>query len=162
MTNTQEASPRLKIVKPINFLYFRAETTVGKLVDYLPMAKDLQREAVNYDLRISGPVHWHYFGFMGDLEKPFILEVAVPVEEVPAEYDGKFHFKRTETFTCVSLVHQGSWQSLPNAYGRLMKFMEDNQLTPTANNREIYINADFQYPEANETEVQIGVAETPH
>ena len=87
--------PTLKEIKPINFLYFRAETRVDQLLNFIPVAKDLYKEAVNLDLHVCGPVHWHYFGFTGDASKSFTLEVALPVSNVVSDYDGNFHFKRT-------------------------------------------------------------------
>jgi effector-binding domain-containing protein len=147
----------IKEIKPINFLFFRTQTTVNELDKLLPVAKDLFREAVSLDLWISGPVHWHYFGFTGDLSKPFTLEIALPVDRVIQDYDGPFHFKRTASFKCVSLIHEGGWLELPNAYAKLMAFITEKGLNPVAANRELYLNADFQYPEANITEVQIGV-----
>jgi effector-binding domain-containing protein len=153
----KQVEPVSKEVKPINFLFHRAETTVAQLADFLPVAKDLQREAVVNNLRIVGPVHWHYFGFTGDESKPFTLEVAFPVDGVPTDYDGSFHFKRTEPFRCMSLLHEGPWEELPRTYGLLMQHIATQNLVPTAANREIYLNADFEHPEANMTEVQIGI-----
>lgn len=149
--------PQLREVKPINFLYFRTETYVQDLGDFIPKAKELFAEAVRCDLHITGPVHWHYFGFSGDDTKPFTLEVALPVDEVIAGYDGPFHFKRTEPFRCVTITHEGGWLQLPESYGKLMTFIAGRQLKPLAINRELYINADFEHPEANITEIQIGV-----
>lgn len=149
---------QIKNVSPINFLFFRAETRVDELEKFLPVAQELFAEAVRNGIRITGPVHWHYFGFMGDVSQSFTLEVALPVSDVPQDYDGKFHFKRTEPFKCVSLVHEGNWLDLPQSYGKLMQFMNEQQLQPTAVNRELYVNADFNYPEANVTEIQVGVA----
>ena len=149
---------KIKEVKPINFLFFRTETNVHELGNFLPVSKELFQEAIQNDIRITGPVHWHYFGFGGDITKTFTLEIALPVSEVPQEYDGKFHFKRTEPFKCVSLEHEGNWLDLPRSYGKLVQFMKEKNLQPTAINREVYINADFHYPEANVTEIQVGVA----
>lgn len=148
---------QIKAVKPINFLFFRTEASVPELVKYLSIGQELFKEAVAYNLPITGPVHWHYFGFEGDVNKPFTLEIALPVGEVPEAYDGKFHFKRTEPFKCVSAIHEGNWQDMPQSYGKLMQFIEANHLTPLASNREIYVNADFKHPEANVTEIQIGI-----
>lgn len=158
MITTTEILPIEKLVKPINFIFHRAETTVDQLANFLPVAKDLQREAVEKDLRITGPVHWHYFGFSGDVTKPFVLEVALPVEQIPAEYDGAFHFKRTEPFECVSLVHEGAWHDLPVSYGKLMNYMQQKGLTPIGVTRELYVNADLIFPDANVTEIQMGIA----
>jgi effector-binding domain-containing protein len=115
------------------------------------------KEAVDNGLFVTGPVHWHYIGFMGDEQQPFTLEIAIPIAEVPAGYDGKFHTKRTENFKCVSLLHEGGWLEIPNSYTKIMKFVEDNQLQPKAVNREIYINTDFNNAVANVTEIQLGI-----
>ncbi len=150
-------APLLKHVKPINFLFFRVETTVNELSQFFWVAPELFKEAVTNNLTITGPVHWHYFDFMGDLEKPFILEISLPVSEVVNDYDGKFHFKRTNEFKCVSLVHEGNWLDLPTSYEALMKFVQAKKFQPVAVNRELYVNVDFNFPEANTTEVQMGI-----
>ncbi len=149
--------PQLKEVKPINFLFFRAETKVNELMKFIPMAKDLFKEAVRLDLHVAGPIHWHYFGFTGDESKSFILEVAVPVANVVDEYDGAFHFKRTDPFKCVSLIHEGAWNDIPQSYGKIIQFVAENNLQMLGVNRELYINADFTNPEGNVTQIQLGV-----
>ncbi len=148
---------QVKEVKPINFIYFRTEATLSMLQNFLSVSKELFREAVSHDLQITGPVHWHYFGFSMDERKPFILEVALPVSEVLSDYDGNFHFKRTEPFKCVSIIHEGAWNELPSTYDKMSQFIAKHKLQPVACTREIYINADFNFPEANVTEVQIGI-----
>ena len=148
---------QIKEVKPINFLFFRTETTVGELNNFLATAKELFKEAVKLDLWVTGPVHWHYYGFIAPSE-PFILEIALPVSALPESYDGKFHCKRTEIFHCVSTLHEGSWTEMPIAYGRLMEYVHANSLQTIAINRELYINADFNDPDANVTEIQLGVS----
>jgi effector-binding domain-containing protein len=152
-----EYAPTMKQVKPINFLFFRTETTVGELEKFLPIANDLFREAFEKKLRITGPIHWHYFGFSTDVQNTFTLEVALPVADIIGEYDGNFHFKRSEPFKCVSLMHEGSWSELPKSYGSLMEFIMKKNFKVSGVNREIYINTDFINQDANITEVQIGI-----
>ncbi|HEY0651979.1 MAG TPA: GyrI-like domain-containing protein [Chryseosolibacter sp.] len=147
----------VKSVSPINFLYFRTKTKVSELFKFLSVGQELFKEAVSQNLPITGPVHWHYFGFMGDANQPFELEIALPVGEIPHEYDGKYHFKRTEPFKCVSLVHDGGWLDIPKSYGKAFEYINTHKLRPSAVNREVYINADFKNPEANITEIQIGI-----
>jgi effector-binding domain-containing protein len=147
----------VKAVKPISFLFFRTETKISELTRFLPVGQELIKEAVKYNLTINGPVHWHYFGFEGDVNRPFTLEIALPVGEVLEEYDGKFHFKRTDPFKCVSATHEGNWLDMPKSYDKLMQFITENNLKPLSSNREIYVNADFRHPEANVTEIQIGI-----
>jgi effector-binding domain-containing protein len=148
---------QVKTVKPINFLFFRVETTVNALASYAMVGQELIKEAVQYGLAITGPVHWHYAGFEGDEQKPFVLEISLPVAEVLDNYDGKFHFKRTNDFKCVSSVHEGAWHEIPASYGKLMQFIADEKLIPTGINREIYVNVDFKDHEANTSEIQIGL-----
>lgn len=148
---------RIKEIKSINFLFFRTETTLRQLANFFPVAGQLFAEAVRCNLIITGPIHWHYHGFMGDDTQPFTLEIALPVAETLEAYDGTFHFKRTEPFKCVVTEHEGKWLDIPTAYGRLMTFVEQHGLTPNAHNREIYVNSDFRHPEANITEIQLGI-----
>jgi effector-binding domain-containing protein len=150
-------TPKVNEFLPINFLFHRAETKLADLANFIPVAKDLFHEAVRLNLQVSGPVHWHYFGFTGDASQPFTLEVALPVNEIPAEYDGAFHFKRTEKFKCATITHEGGWMEIPQSYAELMQFMDSQQLQPIGVTRELYVNADFVNPEANVTEIQMGI-----
>jgi effector-binding domain-containing protein len=154
---TTETQPTVKEVKPANFLYFRTETRVDQLMNFIPVAKDLFREAINCNLHITGPIHWHYFGFNGDLSSVFTLEISLPVSDVVAGYDGNFHFKRTDQFRCVTLTHEGGWDTLPTSYGKIMQFIASENLEPSAVMREIYVNSDFHDPDANVTQIQFGV-----
>lgn len=149
--------PVIKEIKPINFLYFRTEAYVHQLVNFVPVARELVREAMNYDLHVTGPIHWHYFGFTGDESTSFTLEISLPVSDVIPEYDGNFHFKRTEQFRCATLTHEGGWDSLPGSYEKLMRFIAGKHLEPSAMNREIYVNTDFTDPDANITVIQVGL-----
>jgi effector-binding domain-containing protein len=148
---------QIKAVKPISFLFFRTETTISELTRFIPIGQELFKEAVLHKLFITGPVHWHYFGFSGDANKPFTLEISLPVGGVEGEYDGQFHFKRTEPFKCVSYIHEGGWLDIPQSYGKMLEFISQQRLQPNAVNREIYVNTDFKDPQANVTEIQIGV-----
>ena len=147
----------IKEVKPINFIFFRTDATVNELYKLLPVGQELFKEAVAHNLPITGPVHWHYFGFNGDPNQTFQLEIALPVGEILDEYDGKFHFKRTAPFKCVSSVHEGAWDEIPYTYDKMMQFIFKHKMEASAINREIYVNTDFDSPDANVTEIQIGL-----
>ena len=153
----QEVLPTIKVILPINFLFYRTEVKISDLINQVPMAKELFRESVRLDLHPSGPIHRHYFGFTGDESQSFTLEICLPVASMPDDYDGKFHFKRTENFKTVTLLHEGSWLEIPKTYGKIMYFIQQSNLQPVGINRELYINADFMNPEANVTEIQMGV-----
>lgn len=155
MTAT-DYKPLVKQVQPISFLFFRTVTTLGELGKFFHVANELYAEALKHKLSVTGPVHWHYFGFT-DATNSFTLEIALPVAEVLREYDGQFHFKRTENFKCISLIHEGDWLQMTGSYEKLMQYVKEHQLTPAGVNREIYVNVDFVNPNANVTEIQFGV-----
>src|SRR5688572_2583152 len=121
---------KVKEIKPISFLFFRTETTLNELGNFFMVGQDLFQEAVTNKLMITGPIHWHYFGFEGDATKPFTLEISLPVAEVPQDYDGRFHFKRTESFKCVTAIHDGDWLKMGTCYGKMMEFMTSQKLIP--------------------------------
>jgi effector-binding domain-containing protein len=146
-----------KEVLPINFLYHRVEVKVSELIHQVPVAKELFKEAVRLDLHPSGPIHWHYTGFTGDESLAFTLDICLPVASVPNDYDGRFHFKRTDNFKSVSILHEGPWNDIPVSYGELIRFMQEHQLQPAGVTRELYINADFINPASNVTEIQMGI-----
>ncbi|HEV8513252.1 MAG TPA: GyrI-like domain-containing protein [Cyclobacteriaceae bacterium] len=156
MKNLQQ-TPVEKEIKPINFLYHRTEVKINDLIHQIPVAKELFKEAVRLDLHPTGPIHWHYIGFTGVGSKPFLLEICLPVASVPIDYDGSFHFKRTENFKSLSIMHEGAWNEIPKSYEILMKCVEQKDYQPIGINREVYINSDFSDPQANVTEIQIGI-----
>ncbi len=147
----------IREIKPITFLFFRTETTVSELAKYLPVGQRLLKEAVNHGIDITGPIHWHYSQFQGDLTRPFTLEISLPVGYAPDEYDGQFHFKRPGHFRAVVATHHGSWLSIPETYGKINNFIVENSLHGLGVNREIYVNVDLRNPEANTTEIQFGI-----
>jgi effector-binding domain-containing protein len=150
---------RMEIVdiKPINFLCHRATTTLKELAKFTAVTQELFAEAVELGLPITGAVHWHYFG-LTDMAAPFTLEVSLPVGKIAEEYDGKFHFKRTESYKAVISTHRGPWEKLPDSYNKMYTFIHQQHVIPDGSFREIYVNADFTDPDANVTEIQIGIA----
>ncbi len=103
-------------------------------------------------------MHWHYFGFNGELDKPFTLEISLPVGEVLQDYDGKFHFKRTEPFKCVALTHDGEWREM----GKVLRtsnglyHAESTSFRCPLTGRSISTSTSAS-PEANATEIQVGI-----
>lgn len=150
------STPEIKTIKSITFLFHRTETTVNDLINHIPVSQQLFKEAVEKNLDIAGPIHWHYFDFEGE-HKPFKLEISLPVGHVIPDYDGPFHFKRTEEFSCACLTHEGRWDDIPKSYDTLMQFVAASGRTPDTIAREIYVQADANNQEANVTEIQLGI-----
>jgi effector-binding domain-containing protein len=148
-------SPEIKTIAPCTFLFHRVETTVDQLMQQAQVGQQLFKEAVEKKLFIAGPIHWHYINFEG-AHKPFTLEIALPVGNTLQDYDGPFHFKRTEAFTCACLTHDGAWNDIPKTYETLMQFAANLGKTVTTTAREIYVQADWNNQQANVTEIQLG------
>jgi effector-binding domain-containing protein len=149
-------SPEIKTIAPSTFLFHRVETTVDQLIHKANVGQQLFKEAVEKNLFIAGPIHWHYINFEGD-SKPFTLEISLPVGNTLPDYDGPFHFKRTEPFLCVCLTHEGPWNNIPKAYETLMQFAAKQGKGATTTAREIYVQADWDNQVANVTEIQLGL-----
>jgi len=149
---------QVKEIKPINFLYFKTETQVNALAGFVKtVAKSLHLEAAKLSLDVTGPVYWNYFDFKADITQPFILEISIPLAELPETYNGQFQVKRATTFKCLSAFHYGAWHAIPETYAKVMQYIQHHQLTPTGINRELYINCDFTDNAGNFTEIQIGI-----
>ncbi|MCF0049685.1 GyrI-like domain-containing protein [Dyadobacter sp. LJ53] len=148
-----------KTIQPIHVLYFETETSLNELMDYVRIvAHRLYREAIRKEMEITGPIYWIYNGADGNPETQFHLTIALPVTapETPLT-DSEFKLKYLEPFHCVAGQLYGSWAGLGKIYGELISELMSNKLVMTGQNREIYLNMDFQNPENNITEVQIGI-----
>ena len=149
--------PVIRTIKPINFLYFPTRTTLSELGGLVGHVQEkLYAEAVKEKLFISGPAYWNYFNFQ-DIQKPFDLEISLPIAKLPLRYSGKYQIKTSQLFRCLALQHEGSWGKFPEVYGFLMGYIHQQGLALTGESRELYSNIDFENPEANVTEIQIGI-----
>lgn len=149
---------QIKEAKPLNFLYFRTKTRIGELGRFVGViARELYRDAIRYDLEITGPLYWNYHGYTGRDADPFILDIGIPLAEIPGSYHGMFQLKREDAFPCVSFIHEGSWVDLQNSYAQVLDFMAAQGLEGCGQFREVYINIDFMNPAGNVTEIQVGV-----
>ncbi|MDV3308235.1 MAG: GyrI-like domain-containing protein [Cyclobacteriaceae bacterium] len=149
---------QVKEAKPLNFLYFRTKARMGELGRFVGViARELYRDAVRFDLEITGPLYWSYEGYTGRDTDSFVLDIGIPLSEIPGSYHGMFQLKREDAFPCVSLIHEGSWVDLQDSYSRITEFMAARGLEGCGKYREVYINIDFMNPTGNVTELQIGL-----
>jgi effector-binding domain-containing protein len=149
-----------KTIQPIHVLYFETETSFKDIMQYVRVvAHRLYREAYRKELEVTGPVYWIYVGADGNPETHFNLTIALPVSYSEADLaDSEFKMKYLNTFNCVAGHLYGSWEGLGRMYGELANDLTAQKLIMSGENREIYLNMDFQNPENNITEVQIGVS----
>ncbi len=146
----------LKLIKPISFYTFSAKVDFMEMMQYVRvMAQNLYGSAIDNKLEITGPLYWIYNG-MVDMESKFDLDICLPVTHSETE-SKEFKIKTRTEFKCVSAIHTGTWFGLKNTYDKLSHFMEEKGYQPSGENREIYINMDFDEEDNNITEVQIGI-----
>ena len=153
----QKTAPILKSVKPIRFLYFEVTTTLAELHALVGnVVERLYEDAAEQKLFVGGPAYWNYFNFT-TVDKPFDLEICLPLAKAPASYNGKFQIKTSKPFQCISYFHDGSWEKLSDSYTLLRDYIEEQKLPRTGESREVYVNINFEDAEANRRIVPEGV-----
>jgi len=148
-----------KKIEPMQVLCFETETTMQDMLQYVRVvAHRIYKDAVKHELEITGPVYWIYKGADGQPTTKFSLTIAVPVSKTKTEITGsEFKLKQLDSFDCISHTHFGDWSKLGETYGPIIGDVQWRNLTMSGENREIYLNMDFENLEANITEVQIGI-----
>jgi effector-binding domain-containing protein len=147
----------IKTFNPFTVLYFTKQITMAELFIFVrTKARELYTDALHSDLEIVGPVYWIYYGMDGNPETIFTLEIALPITE-PISYQGNFAIKKLNPFKCISAVLSGSWENLPATYGTIFGEIGQKAHTPSGECREIYLHMDFNNPENNITEIQVGI-----
>jgi effector-binding domain-containing protein len=151
----------VKKIFPMQVLCFETLTTLHDMGQYVRVvAYKMYQAAVQNELEITGPVYWIYEGMNGNPETVFSLTIALPIAFKNIKLDhSEFKLKKLETFHCASEQHLGEWNKLGETYDYLIPEIISRDLTMNGQNREIYLNMDFQNPEANITEIQIGITE---
>jgi len=142
----------------LNFYYFaKDDCTLSGLSEYVRIkAKELYYAAVENRLEVTGPVYWVYYGMDGQVDTRFRLEIGLPVEDCLSELS-KFACKKLDSMRFITHKLYGDWSRLPEAYGQIFSQITSEKLKPNGVCREVYIHIDFQNPENNITEVQIGL-----
>lgn len=143
--------------QPFHFFYRQYKTTYKDLWPLVRVeARDIFKAAIQHDLEIVGPQHWHYYGADGLPDTIFTLEIGIPVaavKTVPEPYG----CKTLPAFKSVNKQYTGSWEQLPEVYAALIKDIQQQGLTMNGQQREIYIQCNFDDPSAHITQVQIGL-----
>lgn len=147
-----------KTIQPIHVLYFETRTSFREIFQYIRVeARKLYHDAIRNDLEVTGPIYWIYDGADGKPDTFFTLTIALPVTPPSHPIDSAYNLKHLNAFECISGELYGGWEGLINTYGSLFGEIESQNLTPSGQNREIYLNMDFENPERNMTEVQVGI-----
>ncbi|WP_221394859.1 GyrI-like domain-containing protein [Dyadobacter sp. NIV53] len=152
---------KINTIHPMHVLCFETETNFRDIFQYVRfVAHRLYKEAVKNDVEITGPVYWIYEGADGQPDTTFKLTIALPVYYKEYELAGsEFKLKTLDSFSCVSRQHPGDWNKLGETYGQMITEIQADNFPMSGQNREIYLNMDFENPVRNITEVQIGVVQ---
>ncbi|RBL93086.1 DJ-1/PfpI family protein [Chitinophaga flava] len=150
-------APEFSQVNPLTFFYRSYEVNYsGMLALVRTAAREIYQQAIATGMEISGPVQWHYHQFDGKPETVFRLDIGVPVTTagpVPAPYQCEV----LPGFDCITMPHKGGWDKLGETYGKLLGAINLLGIKMTGYNREQYFQYDFQQPDQNITNIQIGV-----
>jgi effector-binding domain-containing protein len=150
-------------------LYQTRQATLGDLQNFAgTVVKELYQYVADLDLLVCGPQYWFYYGMDGRPTaaggKPqifsdprFTLEFAIPVQgRIPTALLP--YFKQIPYFKCLSHRYEGPWQGLSGEYAKMIEFINGNGLNMNGIYSESFLHVDFNSPENNITEIQIGLS----
>ncbi len=148
---------QMKEMPPMTVLCLETQTTLKDMIPYVrEVPKRLYREVQRLNLEVTGPNYWIYDQADGNPDTVFTLQIALPVAEAKGIPDG-FFFRELKKFKCLTDKHLGEWNILAATYTKLMNATNENGHTCTGICREIYLHIDFNQPDHNITEVQVGL-----
>lgn len=149
--------PEMVTASSFHFFYQRHETNYAGMLALVRTAiKDVYQQAISAGLEICGAPAWHYHNFDGNPETVFTLDIGVPVttvQPVPAPWK----CETLPAFNCVSMEHHGPWEQLANTYGALFTGLQLLNKQPNGYTREQYLRFNFEQPDQNLTNIQIGI-----
>lgn len=147
----------IKTLPAINLFCFSTEATLAELQQYVRIkASEVYTQAQKDNLEITGPIYWVYYGMDGNPSTKFQLDIGVPVQESKACTDG-FCCKILDEMDYATCLHVGNWNGFPETYSTLVNQIIASGRMLNGLTREVYINIDFNNPENNLTEIQLGL-----
>lgn len=146
-----------KLVASKTIFYKEGKTTLNSIHEYANREVEaLMLEVERGGLEPQGPLEFIYFGASGDMEKEFTLQIALPVKEKKPVKAG-YQFRETAPFKCLSYDYKGDVSQMFPAYEMLYQQLEEKQLQPLDEVREVYKQWEHLTSANNITEIQIGI-----
>lgn len=145
----------IKTYPPLTVLCSTHQITISQLNQFGPVMAELYAEAGRKSF-INGPLHWIYNGMDGHKDTLFTLEIAIPVRK--AFHSSKFSIRELDFFKAITFPHEGPWEQLPGSHAQIMERLAEHDIPVTNECREVFLNINFEQPEKNMTEIQIGVS----
>ena len=139
-------------------LYSTRQATLSDLPTYSgTVVRELYKYVADLDLLVCGPQYWFYYGVDGKPDTRFTLEIALPVQgQIPTALLP--YFKQIPYFKCLSHRYEGPWQGLSGEYAKMIEYINENGLNMNGIYSESFLHVDFNAPENNITEIQIGLS----
>ncbi len=145
---------QVKVHPPVTVLSSSHRTTLKQLDKFGPVIADIYKEASGRCF-ISGPLYWIYHGLDGKPDTEFTLEIALPIQGDLTS--SKFEVKELPSFKAIQHLHEGDFKKLPESYELIMQYIDAHKIPLQDESRELYFNIDFDEPEHNLTQIQVGV-----
>lgn len=151
-------SPMRVITAPGMHLFeHRFETTfddMGQII--MAEVDELLQTVSENDVPAAGQVVFRYIGVGPDRAKPFTLCLGVPVpaDTKPA---GKYQVVPLEPFRAASALYNGSVDTIPMAYGKLVPEMIAAGHVPSEEAREVYLYWEGRESANNVVWIQMGM-----
>ena len=146
---------QIKTHPPVRVLSSSNRTTLQQLDSFAPVLKEMYEEIIQNKAFVSGPLCWIYHGLDGKPDTEFTLDITIPVHGNVES--SKFTVKELAPFKALVHMHDGPFEELPDSYRQIMKYVDENKIPILDESREVYLNIDFDRPEYNITQIQIGI-----
>jgi len=153
----------------MNVLFSTRKATLNDLPVFAgTVVRELYQYVADLDLLVCGPQYWFYYGMDG-LPEPAgsglpimsdrrsTLEICLPVQgKIPTALLP--WFKRIPAFRCLSSRYEGPWEGLAEHYQKMIAEISARQLKMSGIFAESFLHIDFDQPENQITDVQIGIS----
>ena len=157
LTNQRINAMEKKSVEKTTVLMCSLESSLATLTnDVGTLANDLQKMASDLNLEIIGPQFWQYTNSDGQPNTKFLLDICIPVKEAKGN-PSRFKFVELPVFNCISEIHKGPWNTMMNAYQKIMGEVARKSIPFSGVSREVYILSDFENQENCITEIQFEI-----
>jgi effector-binding domain-containing protein len=153
----------------MNVLFSTREATLSDLPAFAgTVVRELYQYVADLDLLVCGPQYWFYYGMDGQPgaaggglptrnDTKFTLEICLPVRgKIPTALLP--WFKCIPAFRCLSSRYEGPWGGLAEHYQKMIAHISANDQKMSGIFAESFLHLDFDQPENQITEVQIGIS----
>lgn len=146
----------IQTAHPKNFYVNRLTTTTDNIMAIADKEVDaLYGEIKTRQLTPTGKTEFIYHNWSKD--QPFVIEIAVPVEEKACPPNERFELVQRDAFKHLSYTHKGSFEEIEAVYNKLFAELGFKGLKYSGEVREVYTTFIHPTSAENITEIQIGL-----